>query len=274
VNASVPRDVALELEGIEAAAWRDMHASATAEDRAALGLRTLEVGGAFAMAMDRHDSLLQNRVVGLGLAEPATGAALDAVSAHYRGQPHGFAVNLSPFARPEGLEAQLAARGFGTFFHHVKWVRGAEPAPAANSELRVVVASRAQAALWGELASRVFATPSAHAAWASRWVGRRGWSHYLALDGDTPAAVAALYVQDGAAWLGAAATLEGHRRRGAQGALFARRIADALQHGARWLTVETAPDWPDLPGDSLRNAARAGFHPAYQRPSWIFPIPH
>jgi GNAT superfamily N-acetyltransferase len=274
VNASVPRDVALELERIEAAAWRDMHASATAEDRAALGLRTLEVGGACALAMDRHDSLLQNRVIGLGLTEPATDAALDAVLAHYRGQPHGFAVNLSPFALPEGLEAKLAERGFGTFFHHVKWVRGTEPAPAADSALRVEAASRAHAALWGELASRVFGTPPAHASWASRWVGRRGWSHYLAYEGDTPAAVAALYVEDGAAWLGAAATLEHHRRKGAQGALFARRIADALEQGARWLTVETAPDWPDLPGDSLRNAARAGFHPAYQRPSWIWPVPH
>jgi hypothetical protein len=273
VSVTVPREVASELERIEAAAWRDMHASATDEDRAALGLRTLEVGGACAMAMDRQDSLLQNRVLGLGLTEPATGALLDALLAHYRGQPHAFAVNLSPFALPVGLEQQLAERGFGTFFHHVKWARGTEPAPAARSTLRIEAASRAQAMVWGELASRVFRSPPAHATWASHCVGREGWSHYLAFDGDTPAAVAALFVQDGAAWLGAAATLESHRRQGAQGALFARRIADALEQGAGLLTVETAPDWPDLPGDSLRNAARAGFHPAYQRPSWIWPVP-
>lgn len=274
MNTGVPRAVAMELERIEAAAWRDMHAVATAEDRAALGLRMLEVGGALAMAMDRHDSLLQNRVLGLGLLEPATGAVLDALLAHYRGQPHGFAVNLSPFALPDGVEQRLAERGFGTFFHHLKWVRGTEPAPAAPTTLRIEPATRASAMAWGELASRVFHTPPAHAAWAARCVGRPGWSHYIAFAGDTPAAVAALYVQGGAAWLGAAATLEGHRRQGAQGALFARRIEDALQQGARWLTLETAPDWPDLPGDSLRNAARAGFHPAYQRPSWIRPVPH
>ena len=273
MNATVPRDVALELERIEAAAWRDMHASATPEDRAALGLRTLEMGGACALAMDQHESLLQNRVLGLGLREPATGAVLDAVLAHYRGQPHAFAVNLSPFALPAGLEQQLADRGFGTFFHHVKWVRGPEPAPSAGTALRVEAATTAQATAWSEVASRVFGSSPAHAAWASRCVGRQGWSHYIAYGGDTPAAVAALFVQQGAAWLGAAATLESHRRQGAQGALFARRIADALQQGARWLTVETAPDWPDLPGDSLRNAARAGFHPAYQRPSWIWPLP-
>ena len=104
-------------------------------------------------------------------------------------------------------------------------------------------------------------------------MGRAGWSHYFAFAGDTPVAVAALFVAAGAAWLGAAGTLASHRRQGAQSALFARRVADGLAQGARWLTTETAPDWPDLPGDSLRNAARAGFHPAYERPSWIWPLP-
>ncbi len=273
MSTSVTRDVARELERIEAAALRDMHTSATAEDRAALGLRTLEVSGAWAMAMDSSDSLLQNRVLGLGLDEPATGAVIDTLLAHYRGQSHGFAVNLSPFALPEGLEQQLTVRGFGTFFHHVKWVRGTEPAPVTTSALRVERATGAQARAWGELASRLFSSSPAHGTWASRGVGRAGWSHYFACAGDLPVAVAALFVHDGAAWLGGAATLESHRRQGAQSALFARRIGDALQQGAHRLTVETAPDWPDLPGDSLRNAARAGFHPAYERPSWIWPLP-
>ena len=273
MTVAVTRDVALEIERIEAAAWRDMHASATAEDRSTLGLRTLEVAGALAMAMDGTDSLLQNRVLGLGLHEPVTADVLDAVLAHYRGQPHGFAVNLSPFALPAGLETPLSERGFGTFFHHVKWVRGSEPAPLTNSALRVEQATAAQSEVWGRLASRVFGSSPAHARWAARSIGRNGWSHYFACADDTPVAVAAMFVADGLAWLGAAATLESHRRQGAQGALFARRISDALQQGARRLTVETAPDWPDLPGESLRNAARAGFHPAYPRPSWIWPVP-
>ncbi|HEY6194836.1 MAG TPA: GNAT family N-acetyltransferase [Candidatus Eisenbacteria bacterium] len=273
MNVAVSRDVALEIERVEAAAWRDMHASALPADRAALGLRARELAGAFVMAMDRSDSLLQNRVIGLGLDEPVTGEVIDTLLEQYRDHANGFAINLCPFAAPAGLESLLGERGFGTFFHHLKWVRGTAPAPAPATELRVEAVPVAQALAWGELASRVHGSAPAHAAWASRCVGRAGWSHYFAYAGDTPVAVAALFVAEGAAWLGAAATLESHRRQGAQGALFARRIGDAREQGARRLTVETAPDWPELPGHSLRNAARAGFHPAYERPSWVWPLP-
>ena len=79
-------------------------------------------------------------------------------------------------------------------------------------------------------------------------------------------------MHEGAAWFGLAGTLESHRRRGAQGALFAARVAAARAMGARVFTLETAPDWPEVPGESLRNARRAGFHPAYERPSWVWPV--
>ena len=273
MSITVTRDIVLEIERIEAAAWRDMHDSATAEDRAALGLRSREVAGALVLAMDSSDSLLQNRVLGLGLHSPVTDGVLEVLREHYRAHVHGFAINLCPNAEPSGVEEMLAKRGFGTFFHHLKWVRDAAPAPAPTGTLRVEIVPATQAHVWAELAARSFESPPAHATWAARLIGRRGWSHYWAWADNAPIAVAAVYVNDGAAWLGGAATLESHRRLGAQGALFARRVADALQQGARWLTAETAPDWPDLPGDSLRNAARAGFHPAYERPSWIWPIP-
>jgi len=270
--ATVSRDVALVLERVEAEAWRDWYAAAAAEDRAALGIRTHEVEGALALSVDADESLLSNRTLGVGLAAPATDGLVDALLAHYAGHAAGFAINLCPFAEPAGLERALAARGFGTFFHHLKWVRGAEPPHEAPSELRVEVVAAGRSAAWARLSARIRDSTPAHAAWAARVVGRARWTHYWALDGDEPVAVGALFVHDGAAWLGMAATLESHRRRGAQSALFAHRVRDALAQGARWLCTETAPDWPELGGQSLRNAARAGFHPAYARPSWIFPL--
>ncbi len=273
MNAGLTRESVLLLERVEAAAWRDVHASALAEDRAALGLRTRELAGAWLMAADREESLLYNRALGLGLDQPVTPAVLDELLAHYRDRVPAFAVNLSPFAQPVGLERALGARGFGTFFHHVKWARGPEPAPDVTTDLRVQHVAVEQAARWGELAARIFEWSPAHGAWSSRCVGRPGWTHYFACDGHTPVAVGALFVHDHGAWLGSGGTLPSHRRQGAQSALLARRIHDAAAQGARWLTTETAPDWPDLPGESLRNAARAGFHPAYERRSWIWPAP-
>lgn len=260
------------IEDVESRAWRDVHASAIAADVAALGLRPTELAGGLLMTADRVESLLFNRALGLGLHEPLSARTLDAVLAHYRDGAPGFAVNLCPLAARDGLEDDLRARGFATFFHHLKWVRDDAPAPEARTGLRIAAATTAEAAVWGELAARIHDSGAAHAAWSARTVGRSGWTHLFAWDGDTPVAVGAVYVHGEAAWLGMGATLESHRRRGAQGALFAERIRIALAQGARWLTTETAPDWPDLPGSSVRNARRAGFHPAYERPSWIWPV--
>jgi len=103
-------------------------------------------------------------------------------------------------------------------------------------------------------------------------VGRPGWRHYMAWDGDTPAAVAALHVHGQVGWLGVAATLPAMRRRGAQGALMARRIRDGAALGCRWFVTETGQDRPDKPNPSFHNMMRTGFAVAYHRPNFMLPI--
>ena len=271
MNAAEARDLVLRIEEVEARAWQQVHERAQAADAEALGLRARELAGGLIMTADRVESLLHNRALGLGLREPLSAATLDAVLEHYRGGPPGFAINLCPLAARDGLERDLAARGFATFFHHLKWVRDAAPAAPVSSTLRIERIEPAHAPVWGALSARILESPAGSGAWIARTVGSPGWSHYFACDGTTPVAVGAMFVHGDVAWLGFGATLESHRRRGAQGSLFAARITDAIAQGVRWLTTETAPDWPDVPGESVRNAKRAGFHPAYERPSWIWP---
>ena len=66
------------------------------------------------------------------------------------------------------------------------------------------------------------------------------------------------------------ATRPSHRRRGAQGALLARRIRDAADLGCRWLVTETGEDLPERPNPSFRNMLRTGFELAYQRANYLF----
>jgi len=273
VTTRVSREDALLLEGVERSARRDLFAAATDEDRERLGLRARDVAGGFVMAADREDSLLQNRALGLGLEESLSDDVVQEVVDHYRDGPPGFAINLCPFAVTPETETLLTEYGFGTFFHHLKWMRGAEPVTLQEQGLRVECVGSDQRDAWAQLAARIFENPEGHADWSKRVVGRPGWFHYLAYVHDTPIAVGAMFVLDGAAWLGSGGTLESHRRHGAHRALLARRIRDGLEHGVRMFTLETGPDWPDLPGDALRNAAHAGFHPVYARPSWIWPLP-
>ena len=265
---TVTRDVALALEHIELLAWRDLLEAASPADRSALGLRSARIASGFAMAADEHESLLQNRVLGLGLHEPLTDSVLEEAIAHYP-EGKGFAINLCPFAELTGASQPLVSHGFATFFHHLKWIRDDAPATAVNTALEVVEIGRSRAHEWAALYAEIHDLSPAYAVWTASAVGREGWTHQLALDQDRPVAIAAMYVHDGLAWLGKMGTLEKDRKRGAQGALLAARVNAGLASGVRAFALETAPDWPDLPGGSLRNAARAGFRPAYARPSWV-----
>lgn len=266
------RDEALLLESVERDARRDAFAAATEEDRETLGLRSRELAGGFLMAADREDSLLHNRAIGLGLEEPMTDDVVQALVDHYRGGPPGFAINLCPYALTRESETRLTEHGFGTYFHHLKWARGDEPMEMPDPGVRVEAVGVEQRDEWAELAARIFGTPAGHAEWSKRVIGRPGWFHYLAYSGETPVAVGNMFVLDGAAWLGSGGTLVPHRRHGAHLALLARRIQDGLYAGARVFTLETGPNWRDLPGEALRNARRAGFRPVYARPSWIWPL--
>ncbi len=266
----VTRDEGLRLEHIEMAAWRSLASHATPADHAALGLAMHRFDGAFAITTARAESLHWNRAWGIGLAEPVHDGTLATLSVLARGRETGFAVPLCPFAQPADTDRRLEAAGFGTFFHHLKWWRDDRPAEPATTGLRVRHTPPEEAAAWGALAADVLGESPAHGAWLARSVGRPGWSHVMALDGDTPVAMAAGYVAEGAAWLGLAGTRAEHRRRGAQTALLAARIEWARAQGARVIALETGPDWADVPGEALRNARRAGFQVAYERPVWLW----
>ena len=148
--------------------------------------------------------------------------------------------------------------------------RKAETQVAVPTDLRVERIGAAHAAAFAEVACAVFGMPDHLRAWLEQSVGRSGWCHYLAFEGDLPIATGALFVQGDAGWLGLGATLPSHRRRGAQGAIMARRIRDAADLGCRWVVTETGEDLPDHPNPSFHNMLRTGFALAYQRPNFTF----
>jgi GNAT superfamily N-acetyltransferase len=173
-------------------------------------------------------------------------------------------------AQPPQLHDWLEARGLPAYFEWVVWVRDAAPAPRVSADAEIVRVTRDRADAFGQAVSRVFDKSPALMPWYGALVERRGWSHYAALDADRIAAVAALYVRDGIAWLGWGGTLPEYRGRGLQSALIARRITDAIAAGARELTVETAADVPERSNPSYRNVARAGFQELHRRPSHAY----
>ncbi len=89
-----------------------------------------------------------------------------------------------------------------------------------------------------------------------------------AFEGERLVAGALLGVHGTSAGLGAAATLPGHRNRGAQRALIAARVAAASEMGCEWVFAET--DSTDADGQSRRNLVAAGLEVAYERDNWVW----
>jgi GNAT superfamily N-acetyltransferase len=91
--------------------------------------------------------------------------------------------------------------------------------------------------------------------------GRDGFFHYMAFDGRRAVAIGALCIFEDVGYLMAAATAEADRKRGAQQALIAKRVAQAEQLGCALLVSETLY----MLEHSYRNLRRAGFEDAYEK---------
>jgi len=90
-----------------------------------------------------------------------------------------------------------------------------------------------------------------------------GARRYVATVDGAPAAAAALLLARGIAYLANASTLQAFRRRGCQGALIRRRLADAAEAGYGRACVLTT--WGS---QSHHNLAAAGFRAAFNKVVW------
>ena len=265
---SADRERVRVAEHAEASAWRDLFAAATPTLGEILGARLDPFAGGVALIAPAVEMVLYNRAFAIGLDAPVEPSDLDRVIDHY-GRSTRFAIQPSPATQPGELERWLEARGLETRSRWVKWIRNPRPIPVESGGPRI---RRLSAGDDPEpliaIAATVFRHHGPLREWIALAIGRPGWHHYLAWDGDVPIAVGALHLADNIAWLGWGGTLETHRGRGAQSALIAARIRDALEMGCRWIVSETADDLPEKPNPSFRNLARAGFHLLYRRPSY------
>src|SRR6185295_15239478 len=264
------REHLIAAEAIERADWRDAYRSATPEIAAAFGMRCDRIDGADVLQMTGLDMPMFNRVLGLGVDEPATEDQLDrAIERYESAKVPRFFIEVSPTARPIFLNDWIGERGLSLFNNWVKLTRDVNPMPHALTTARIVEATPDRAADFARVVQIVFGLPEGLAGWAAGLVGRPNRRQFLALEHDKPVGVAALYCEGGWAEFGYAAVLPEASGKGIQAALIAARIKAARESGCRWISMETAEETLEKPSYSLRNARKMGFEVAYLRPNFL-----
>lgn len=257
-----------ELEEIERDAWLDLFEAAPGDFVKAVGMSSLRIGSGAILAIRAVPLVQFNHAHGFGLDGPLREAELEKAVDELRTRASPVWAMQLPDT-PDFTQARdwLATRKLAPSGAWAKfWRRPDPPAPATTAlDLREV--GHAHAMDFGRVVQGGFGAPPPFAGWAAALVRRPGWRTYVAYDGNEPVAGGALFLKGGLAWLGLGSTLPTHRGRGAQGAILGRRIADAVEAGARCIVTETGRPEPGEEGKhpSYRNILRAGFEIAYAR---------
>lgn len=259
------------VELSEADAWVNYYLCAPVEFSQEYKLVAKQKGSVSVTMIPKQDWSFFNRIVGLGIRETATEAMLDDTIAVLKDAGcRNFMAQISPVSQPSQLPVWFERRGFKHGRNWAKVYRGNEPSIEVPTELRVEAIGIECADMFADIALSAFEMPIELRPLVKGPIGKQGWHHYLAFDGDRPVSAGAMFVSGDIAWLGFGSTLVTHRNRGGQGAVFARRINDGLNLGCKWFVTETGEDTPETPNPSFHNMIRHGFKLAYLRPNYIY----
>lgn len=257
-----PHDAAMVADDAEAAAFADLYACAPPPLKSRLGLRVKRLADATLLLAPGLPTSMFNRVIGLGLRQQASAAHVEAITQVYREAGCGdWWLHWNPFAAPASLPAQLPAMGFVQPARRswAKVLRGPETLPRIPTSLQIEPAEQQQVGEITRAIAGAFQMPPFMADWLTALHRQPHWRLYAVTDGTQVVGGACLYLDGDLAWLGMGAVLPSHRRRGGQGALMARRIAEAANAGARHIVTETGEPIGDEPNPSLANMKRCGF---------------
>jgi GNAT superfamily N-acetyltransferase len=275
-STTVPLGLA---EQTEIEAYAGFVCDAPAPVRESLGIASLRVGPARALAIREDPSRYFNRAGGLGTGGPVTAGVLSRVCDFYReqGVSQG-AFMIAPGLLPPDWAATARELRLAEGGRSVKLGCAIETALAAadgvaalDVGLRVGLVEPCQAREWATVMMTVFGfTAQGMIDMAASCVGKPNWRQYAVWDGERMIAAGSLFINGDCAGLFGGATLPAARRRGAQSALLTARARAAAQAGCRWLVADTGAERPGEHNTSLHRMRNAGLEPLYERVTWLW----
>jgi GNAT superfamily N-acetyltransferase len=230
------------------------------------GSEWIERAGVYAVFNGVDSPITQT--FGLGLNADWNESWLDSIEQFFLSRKASVFHEVSPFAGPEVLDI-LCKRNYRPIeISNVLYRSVGPPTDTQQAPIRVRVVAQEEAQQWSD-------------------VSARGWSHehpeyreflleagsiavasrknrcFLASYDGVPGAAGALFLNNGIALFGGAATVPELRRRGLQTALLHERMRYAFDHACDIAMMVALPG-----SDSQRNAERRGFRIAYTRTKW------
>jgi hypothetical protein len=272
-TTAVDLATARAIEAAEARAWADCYAAAPPEWAKEAGISTRSVDGALVLNWVATGRRYFSRVIGLGVAAPATAEAIeDVLEGYERSGITMFLLTSQPHCQPEDYEQLLRDQGLEPFDRQERVIRDSSPlgpAPRPKQELEIEQVTRETAREWVDFLERVYRLDTGP--WLETLIGRPGWHEYIGrADGEIVAARGAYHGPDGIAWLGVDTPVPGittdDYHLDAQ--MCRAAVEHGLERGVRLFVsdIELASDTMETP--AYENFARLGFTMPYRRSHW------
>ncbi|MFJ5212405.1 N-acetyltransferase [Streptomyces nigra] len=266
-------------EQTEIKAYEDFVTGAPASVREAIGIESLRVDPAVAIAIRDDPSRFFNRAGGFAAAESLSMDVLERVCDFYREQRllQG-ALMIAPPLLPSDWAITADKLGLVQGSRFVKLACDVETALSAadgvadlRPGLRVDRVGPEHADEWANIMMTTFGfTTPGMIEMAASCVCRPNWHQYAVWDEERIIAVGSVFINGECADMFGGATLAEGRGRGAQSALLTARARAAQAAGCRWIVAETGAEAPGSHNTSLHNMLRLGFEPLYERVTWLW----
>ncbi len=261
-----------EPDSIDREAYGHLFTGAGSPDlRRRLALSAEPCGSALVLRSRVLDHVLFNRAFGLERSARDGDALADSVVARYRAQHIArYVVQVTAGTDPSPTCERLQALGLRR--EPRRWhrlARGRGVVKAESHALRVERAEASDADAVARLLVNGFELQDAAVPLFARAAQSARWHAYVARGADDePYATLLMYAHAERAHLALAGTDRRQRRRGAQRALIARALQDALEAGCREISAEAPEAAPGYASAAHHNLVHAGFEVVEVRDTW------
>ena len=205
----------------------------------------------------------------LGMFEEASDTVLQKLETFFLDREAPAIHEVSPLSGIP-LADRLCARGYRPIEYSSVLFQALQPQPPStpHNGVRVRIAYENEADLWADTSAQGWAADYPAMLDSIRQFGLVAFARpqnicFLAEHNQRAGAAGMLFLHEGVALFGGAATIPELRRHGLQAALLQARLTYALDHGCDLAMMVT-----EAGSQSQRNAERAGFGVAYTRTKW------